>query len=148
MVTSRRSSPSQTCTSELACDDQQLVTAPAVWRVVAAVLAQMGAEVIRTSAARAGDLPILCVGQAIAYGRPPSIQKQFEQAINRVERTIGSRLHEVTTSQRDDVMRLLRDEGVFEVRAAVDKVAVKFGRSRTWVYAGLAASAPMPRPSA
>lgn len=148
MVTRRRTSPSQTFSSELACADQHSVAAPAVWRIVAAVLVQMGAEVIRTTAARPGDVPILWQGKIIAYGRPPPIEKQFEQAIERVEQTIGSRLHEVPTSQRDDVVRLLQDQGVFEVRAAVDRVAVKFRRSRTWVYAGLAACARGPRPSA
>lgn len=108
----------------------------------------MGVEVINAAAARSGDVPIVWRGQVIAYGRPPAIEDQFEQAINRVERAIGSRLHEVLTSQRADVVRLLEDQGVFEVRAAVDKLAAKFGRSRTWVYAGLAASVRVPRPSA
>lgn len=104
---------------------------------IAAVLGELGVDVVEPGVAVPSDVPIVWMGSTLAYARPASVDSQFDRAVRAVERQIGSRLADVATSQRREAIRLLSAAGVFQVRGSVQRLADSFGRSRSWVYLGL-----------
>ncbi len=103
-------------------------------RAVSGSLRQLGIGVVPVGRAGPCDVPIEWRGMIVAYARPPSIGNLFESAVRRVEARIGCSLGDVAAVDRRTVVRLLDEEGVFEVREAVPRLARRLGVCNTTVY--------------
>lgn len=101
------------------------------------VVESLGASVVPTRSARAGDQPVMWHGETIAHVRLTELHGALERFVASIEREIGVGLSDMDRAQKQIAVRRLDEHGAFLLRGAVEDVAGWMGVSKVTLYSYL-----------
>jgi len=80
------------------------------------------------------DVPIEWEGEVIAYARIGSVADALGILIARIERELGAALPDLDRSDKQTAIRLLDEQGAFQLRKSIEEVADLMDVSRITIY--------------
>ncbi|MCP3992275.1 MAG: transcriptional regulator [Actinomycetia bacterium] len=102
-----------------------------------AVIEPLGASVVRPRSSRPGDQPVVWRGETVAYLRLTDLHGVLERFTAAIEREFGTKLANMTRTQKQAAVRRLDEQGAFLLRGAVEDVAGWMGVSKVTLYSYL-----------
>jgi HTH domain len=101
----------------------------------------LGATLVPASRVVTGDVPLRWEGEVVGGLRLPGVHGTLDRMIAAVEAQFGAPLVDLSREDKQRAVRLLDDQGAFQLRKAVEEVADALGVSRFTVYNYLNAGA-------
>jgi len=99
------------------------------------VAAALGATLVEGSAGlRGGDIPLRWEGEVVGGLRLPGVQGTLDRLVAGIEAELGAPLAELDREDKQRAVRMLDEQGAFQLRRAVEEVAEILGVSRFTVY--------------
>ena len=105
------------------------------------VAAALGATLVAGSRLRGGDIPLHWDGELVGGLRMPGVRGTLDRLVAAIEAELGGPLAELSREDKQRAVRMLDDQGAFQLRRAVEEVAEVLGVSRFTVYNYLNAEA-------
>jgi hypothetical protein len=106
------------------------------------VAAALGATLVTGAALQAGDIPLVWEGETVGGVRPPGVRGTLDRLVKGIEAELGSPLADLSREDKQQAVRMLDEQGAFQLRRAVEEVAEVLGVSRFTVYNYLNAGSP------
>lgn len=97
------------------------------------VAAALGATLV-TGTLRAGDIPLVWEGEEVGGLRLPGVQGTLDRLVATIQAELGGPLAELSREDKQRAVRMLDEQGAFQLRRAVEEVAEVLGVSRFTVY--------------
>jgi hypothetical protein len=94
----------------------------------------LGATLVPASGLASGDIPLRWDDTLVGGLRLPGVHGALDRMIAGVEAELGAPLAELSREDKQKAVRMLDDQGAFQLRKAVEEVADALGVSRFTVY--------------
>jgi len=101
---------------------------------LAPVAAAVGGSLIAPSRLHDGDIPLEWDGAVVGGFRLPTRAVDLDRIVAGVERELGAGLGDLSREAKQQAVRMLEEQGAFELRHSIDHVADALGVSRITVY--------------
>jgi DNA binding protein with HTH domain len=99
------------------------------------VAAALGATLVEgPSGLRGGDIPLRWEGELVGGLRLPGVKGTLDRLVAGIEAELGAPLAELDREDKQRAVRMLDEQGAFQLRRAVEEVAEILGVSRFTVY--------------
>jgi hypothetical protein len=105
-----------------------------VVQAVQPLLDAIGASLVAPSDIAPSDIPIEWEGAVVGAVRLPPLHGALDRIIEAVEKELGGKLKDLSRNDKQRAIRLLDDQGAFNLRRAVEVVADVMDVSRITVY--------------
>jgi hypothetical protein len=105
------------------------------------VATALGATLVAGTRLRGGDIPLRWDGELVGGLRMPGVRGTLDRLVAAIEAELGGPLAELSREDKQRAVRMLDDQGAFQLRRAVEEVAEVLGVSRFTVYNYLNAEA-------
>lgn len=94
----------------------------------------LGATLVEGPTLASGDIPLLWEGETVGGLRLPGVQGTLHRLVAAVEQELGGPLAKLSREDKRRAVRMLDEQGAFQLRRAVEDVAEVLGVSRFTVY--------------
>lgn len=94
----------------------------------------LDAEIIATDAMLEGDIPLVWNGDTVAALRLPTMRNALDRLVAVVERELGAPLGELERVDKQRAVRMLEEQGAFQLRKSIEEIADVMGVSRITIY--------------
>ena len=108
------------------------------------VAAALGARLVAGDELRAGDIPLVWEGVEVGGLRLPGVRGTLDRLVAGIEAELGGPLAGLSREDKQLAVRMLDEQGAFQLRRAVEEVAEVLGVSRFTVYNYLNSGPPEP----
>lgn len=98
------------------------------------VATALGATLVAQSGLQAGDIPLEWEGETVGGLRLPGLRGTLDRLVKGIEAELGAPLADLSREDKQRAVRMLDDQGAFQLRRAVEEVAEVLGVSRFTVY--------------
>jgi hypothetical protein len=105
-----------------------------LFRALEPVLEAIGGDAVETAAMEDGDIPIEWKGEVVGAIRLPPLSHALGLLVTRIETEMGAPFSELDRVGKQIAVRMLDEQGAFQLRKSIEYVADAMGVSRITIY--------------
>jgi len=98
------------------------------------LLTLIGGDVLEPAELQPGDVPLSWEGEVIGGVRLESLTSALDRLVSHIEEELGGKLAYLPRAEKQAAVRMLDERGAFQLRKAIEDVAVMMGVSRITIY--------------
>lgn len=103
-------------------------------RAIEPLLEAIGGDPVPPGDIGTGDVPIEWRGELIGAVRLPPLSHALELLVSRIQLELGAPLDTLDRAQKQAAVRMLDEQGAFQLRKSIEYVADLMGVSRITIY--------------
>jgi hypothetical protein len=104
------------------------------FKALAPLLEAIGGVAIETAAMENGDIPIEWKGEPVGAIRLPPLSHALDLLVARIEAELGAPFSQLDRVGKQIAVRMLDEQGAFQLRKSIEDVADAMGVSRITIY--------------
>lgn len=101
---------------------------------VSAIAQVVGAEVVAVEHLSDGDIALQWEGETVGGFRMPTMQNALERLIATTQHELGGSLADLDRVGKQRAVRILEEQGAFQLRRSIEEVADRMNVSRITIY--------------
>ena len=105
-----------------------------LFKAIEPLLEAIGGDPIAPEDLEPGDIPIKWEGQTVGGVRLPPLSHALELLVARIESDMGAPLDELDRVEKQIAVRMLDEQGAFQLRKSIEYIADVMGVSRITIY--------------
>ena len=105
-----------------------------LFKALEPLLEAIGGDPIDPDQLQQGDIPIEWMGRTVGGVRLPPLSHALELLVSRIEAAMGAPLDELDRVEKQIAVRMLDEQGAFQLRKSIEYIADVMGVSRITIY--------------